>query len=79
VKMFSDKAEACIHYFNSMFKELARCHFEEIMQVLSSVPSLITEEMNDILEVDITYEKKFSTLNSFKRSKSNSLAPWLRD
>jgi hypothetical protein len=68
--MFSDKVEAGVHYFNLMFKKLVGCHIGKIMQVLNLVPSLIMEEMNDILEVDISYEEIFLTLNSFKRGKS---------
>ena len=46
VSYFKEKVEAGEDFFKNLFKELAGCNIQEILEVINLFPRMIEEEMN---------------------------------
>jgi hypothetical protein len=76
VSSFKDLAHACIQHFQSLFKESDVANIREIMKVVRLFPRFFNDEMNEIMESEVTKEELKVVLGTFKKAKSPSLDGW---
>ena len=69
VNSFKEKAEAGEEVFKNMFKELAGCNIQEILEVINLFPRMIEEEMNTHLKVEVTEEELEKVVYSYQKGK----------
>jgi hypothetical protein len=62
VKSFKEKSEEAKRHFISLFKEPIGCSIDEMLKFLQLFPKDFTEEMNDVMEVEIIENELESTL-----------------
>ena len=67
---FLEMFREAVQYFESLFREDAQGGFPEEAQVLSCIPSLVTEDMNQQLMREISLEELEGVVFSMKKGKA---------
>lgn len=67
VHSFKGKEGACVNYFKNLFAESLGCPILEILDVLNMFPQVIFDEMNEVLDVEVSESKVLGVLSSMLR------------
>jgi hypothetical protein len=67
VHSFKGKAEACVNYFKNLFAKSLGCPILKILDVLNMFPRVISDEMNEVLDVEVFESKVLGVLSSMLR------------
>ena len=67
VHSFKGKEEICVNYFKNLFAESLGCPILEILDVLNMFPQVIFDEMNEVLDVEVSESKILGVLSSMLR------------
>jgi hypothetical protein len=77
VSSFKDISHAGIQHFQSLFKESDVANIGEIMKVVRLFPRFFNDEMNEIMESEVTKEELKVVLGNFKKAKSPGPDGWI--
>jgi hypothetical protein len=77
VSSFKDISHAGIQHFQSLFKENDGAITGEIMKVVRLFPKFFNDEMNEIMELEVTKEEIKGVLGNFKKAKTLGPDGWI--
>ena len=70
VSSFQEKAEAGASFFEALFKDPTGCQIQETLKVVTNLPSILSDEMNQALSAEVMKPKVGATLSSMQSDKS---------
>lgn len=69
-RSFEDIANKGVKYFQKLYKEKEGCSIKEILKVLQVFPKVFSDDMNKLLDEEVTKVEVYGPLSSMKKGKS---------